>query len=389
MLSLLDFLIALFVFWVVLTHIKTRLGAPLTCFLLASLLSAAAAMAQQPAPPTQADSSKMYLDVVVAPKSGQPVAGLQQQDFTLLDNKAPQTITSFQSFTGRDAPTEIVLVVDAVNNTTQNVNYERAQIEQFLRADAGNLAYPIALAIFTDKGVENLTNFSSDGNALAAALEKDDIGLRDIGRTTGFWGAAERLQRSLAALGQVVGSEESRPGRKLVLWVSPGWPLLSGPNTLVDTKQQEQLFADVVRISTDVRRAGITLYSIDSLGTAEGILQTSNYKNYVKGISKPSQAQIGDLGLQVLAVQSGGLALGGGSDAGAFLRECIADSAPYYEISFDLPAPTRPNEYHQLEIKIAKPGLTARTRQGYYGAPSPRDQHRVIQRCPSFLAGSK
>lgn len=355
--------------------IKARLSARLGCSVLASLLWIAAATAQQSAPPTQADSAKMYLDVVVAPKSGQPVTGLQQQDFTLLDNKVPQAITSFQSFTGRDALTEIVLVVDAVNNTYQNVNYEHTQIEQFLRADAGNLAYPVALAVVSDKGVESLASFSSDGNALAAVLEKDDTGLRDIGRTTGFWGGAERLQRSLAALGQIVSSEKPRPGRKLVLWVSPGWPLLSGPNTVIDTKQQQQLFADVVTISTDLRRAGITLYSIDSLGTAEGILQTSNYKNYLKGISKPSQTQIGDMGLQVLAVQSGGLALGGSSDAGALLHECIADSAPYYEISFDPPSPARPNEYHQLEIKIAKPGLTARTRQGYYGDPSPRDQH--------------
>jgi VWFA-related protein len=350
--------------------INARVG----CFLLALLLCTAAATAQQSAPPKETDSATISLDVVVTPKSGQPVAGLQQQDFTLLDNKVPQTITSFQSFTGRDAPTEIVLVIDAVNNTYQNVNYERMQIEQFLRADAGNLAYPIALTIFSDKGIESLASFSNNGNALAAILEKEDSGLRDIGRTTGFWGAAERLQRSLAALAQVELNEAPRPGRKLVLWVSPGWPLLSGPNTVIDTKQQQQLFADVVRISTDLRRAGITLYSVDSLGTSEAILQTSNYKNYLKAISKPSQAQIGDMALQVLAVQSGGLALSGSSDAGALIHECIADSAPYYEISFDPPAPARPNEYHQLEIKIAKPGLTARTREGYYGAPSPRGQ---------------
>jgi hypothetical protein len=33
------------------------------------------------------------LDVVVTPKSGPPVSSLQQQDFIVLDNKVPQTIT--------------------------------------------------------------------------------------------------------------------------------------------------------------------------------------------------------------------------------------------------------------------------------------------------------
>src|ERR1700747_3716672 len=36
------------------------------------------------------------LDVVVTDKSGKPVPGLQQQDFTLLDDKQPQKILSFR-----------------------------------------------------------------------------------------------------------------------------------------------------------------------------------------------------------------------------------------------------------------------------------------------------
>lgn len=35
---------------------------------------------------------RIYLDVIVSPKSGSPVSGLQEQDFTILDNNLPQTI---------------------------------------------------------------------------------------------------------------------------------------------------------------------------------------------------------------------------------------------------------------------------------------------------------
>src|SRR5580692_7001128 len=79
--------------------------ARLGCFLLTCVVGAAGASAQQSAPRTEvaanSGAGRMYLDVVVAAKSGQPVAGLQQKDFTLSDNKATQAITSFQAVSGR------------------------------------------------------------------------------------------------------------------------------------------------------------------------------------------------------------------------------------------------------------------------------------------------
>jgi hypothetical protein len=154
----------------IIVFIDVRLG----CLVLVILLHTAAAPAQQPDRPTQPSNGKIHLDVVVTPKSGPPVSGLQQQDFTLLDNKIPQTITSFQAVTGREAPIEVILVIDAVNATAQNLNYERIEIDKFLRSEGGHLAYPIALAVFTDRGIQIVANFSSDGNALSAALQKED-----------------------------------------------------------------------------------------------------------------------------------------------------------------------------------------------------------------------
>jgi VWFA-related protein len=118
----------------------------------------------------------------------------------------------------------------------------------------------------------------------------------------------------------------------------------------------------------------VTLDSIDPLGAGESVARAAYYKNFLRGISKPSQTQLADLGLQVLAVQSGGVALTSGNDIAALLEECVADAAPYYEISFAPPPPERSDEYHHLEIRVTKPGLTARTRQGYYAQPSPRSK---------------
>src|SRR5580693_9796666 len=193
--------------------------------LLAPILYSAVLSAQQNRPSNPPSASRIYLDVVVSPKSGPPVANLQQQDFTLLDNKSPRTITSFQAFTGREAPIKVVLVIDAINAGTQRVDFDRIQVDRFLRAESGHLAYPVALALFTDKGIWIAAELSSDGNALGDALDKQEIAIRAIGRSAGVYGAAERLQYSLAALHQLTASVAAQPGRKIVLWVSPGWPL--------------------------------------------------------------------------------------------------------------------------------------------------------------------
>jgi VWFA-related protein len=345
-------------------------------FLLVILvcMTAVAAAPQQNNPQTLADAdNKIYLDVVVSPKSGPPVTGLQQQDFTLLDNKLPQTITSFQAFTGREAQVQVVLVIDAVNTDAQNIGYERIQIDKFLRAEGGHLAYPVAIAVFTDKGIQTLTDFSTDGNALSAALDSDNIALRFINRSAGFYGAAERLQLSLQAMHQLAATTVLRPTRKIVLWVSPGWPLLSGPRVDLDSKQQQEIFADVVGFSTQLRQARITLYSVNPLGAGESVFRGSYYEEFLNGVSKPTQVNAGNLALPVLALQSGGRVLDFNNDLTALLQQCMSDIAPYYEISFDPALAERPNEYHHLEVKVDKPGLTARTRQNYYAQPSPRN----------------
>jgi VWFA-related protein len=349
------------------------LNARLSRFLLATLLIGAAASAQQIKPPAQPNDGRIDLDVVVTPKSGPPVGDLQEQDFTLLDNKVPRPITSFKAINGRAAPIKIILVIDAVNAAYMNVSYQRMQIDKFLRADEGRLAHPIALAVSTDRGTQISANFSLDGNALSAAMDREDVALRDLRLRGGFWSATERWQLSLQALTQLMTAVAPDPGRKIVIWVSPGWPLLSGPRIDLDSKEQQKIFGDVVNLSTQMLRGHFTLYNVDPLGPGESPMRSSYYEQFLPGISKPSQAQMGDLGLQVLAVQSGGLAPTPSNDITRALQECLADIEPYYEISFDSAPADRPDQYHRLEVRIARPGLTARTRRGYYAQPSLRD----------------
>ncbi len=341
---------------------------PVAFALFATMLCTAALFAQREMTSTPAAASSITLDVVVTPKSGLPVADLQQQDFTILDNKTPRHITSFHAFGGSQAPIHVLIVLDAVNVPYESIAYSRGEIDKFLHSNGGRLAYPTQLAIFTDKGMQSQQVFSTDGNELSSSLDQYAVALRDIRRSSQYqeW---DRFNLSISALRSLSESQAKLPGRKLILWVSPGWPLLTGPRIYLDEKQENELFSAIVGLSTEMREAAVTLYNVNPIGAAEGVGRQFYYESFLKGVSKPSQVVIGDLSLQVLAAQSGGLALTGNNNLTALLQQSVADGQAYYELSFDPPRANHPDEYHHIEVEVAKPGLTARTREGYYQQP--------------------
>jgi VWFA-related protein len=176
----------------------------------------------------------------------------------------------------------------------------------------------------------------------------------------------------LTAIHELTAYAKTLPGRKIIVWISPGWPLLSGVRQDLDNKQQAQIFRDIVGFSNEMRDARLTLYNINPRGVGESLLRANYYQEFVKGVRKPSQTQVGNLGLQVLAVQSGGLALESSNDIASSLSKCIGETEFWYEVTLAMPPAEQPNEYHHLEIKVDKPGLATRTRNGYYAQPEPR-----------------
>ena len=239
--------------------------------------------------------------------SGPPVSGLQQQDFTVLDNNVSQTITSFEALDGLQAPTEVVLVIDAVNVGPREAAIEREEISKFLKANGGRLGYPTAVAMLTDKGLQFQENFSQDGNAIRTALGQYTIPLRSIGRDADRGGAAQRFQISFQGFAELLARERDRPGRKLILFVSPGWPPLVGLENMRDVKLREQVFGNIVEISTQLREGQITVYSVDPSAIGDigaGLtdpstnhLRPSDRKVNIEGAIQPSDVGMGDLTL--------------------------------------------------------------------------------------------
>jgi hypothetical protein len=215
--------------------------------------------APTPAAASEAPTHTITLDVVAAHKSQPPVAGLASSAFTLRDNKTPRPITSFKTFSGDNTPVSMILVIDDVNTDYSTIGEARIQIDTFLKANQGHLTHPTKLAIFTDTGMVIQPSYTRDGKALAESLDKQTIGLRDIRRSSGFYGADERTELSLTTLARLAQNELKSPGRKLVLWISPGWPLLSGIRVDLDDKQAGEIFRQAVEFSALFRQAHVTL----------------------------------------------------------------------------------------------------------------------------------
>lgn len=335
--------------------------------LMFSASSLAPLLAQQ-AQSNAAVSPKVTLDFVVTPGTGSPVEGLTQDDFTVSDNKNPEAITSFRQLGGDAEPMQILIVLDAINAPFTLVSSERDQIIRFLRARPEHLPALTSLAVVTDTEIYMQPRPSTDGKALSAALEHHMLGLRTLRRSTGLEGATERANLSLHALTQLAARESATPGRKLILWVSPGWPLLSGPGVHLTPKQEQRIFSSVVQITEELRQNQITLYALNGFGATEPLLWSEYYQGFTKPLVKPYDANIGNLALQVFAQQSGGLVLNS-NDLGGLLKRALEDASAYYEITYDKPAAERQNEFHSVAVQVDKPGLTVRGINGYYSQP--------------------
>ncbi len=326
-----------------------------------------------PEGPVKQASNDIVLDVVVSGKNGVPVAGLAAKDFTLLSDKQPQKLLTFDASDGRgsDDPTHVIVLIDDVNSGFQTVAYARDQLTRFLKqAPALPSSAALSIALFTDTGTTLENGSSRDPESLLAFLDKNGPALRVIRRSAGFYGAAERLQLSLVELDSLLGYLRPESGRKLILWISPGWPLLSGPQTIIDNKEEQQIFNEVVHLSTTMRQERVTITSIDPLGTSDSVgFFTMYYKQFLSGVSKPQDVLPGNLALQVLAAQSGGQVLNSNNDITGEMLKGFADAGPHYTLTFAPGSSGAPDTFHPLAVQVDQPGLTARTRAGYYVGP--------------------
>jgi VWFA-related protein len=317
---------------------------------------------------------KIQLDMVLSDSDGNAVTGLQPWDFKLLDQNQPRRILTFHAYDGvavkPDLPVEIILVLDALNLPFQQVSAVRQELDRFLRANGGQLKQPLSLMLLTDKGLKVQPQPSLKGNAVAAVLAKITGSVSSINPAMGAEGQLERFQRSVRQMAVIAENEAAKPGRKLLIWVGPGWPILDRGTVTYSAKDPVRMFDTIVELSTRLREARIAVYSVAPADASLSVGKFTNlYQAFLAGVTAPKLADSGNLALKVLATQTGGQILGPGNDLAEQIDRCIADANVFYRISFDPPPAAHADEYRDLRVQVDKPGLTVRTYSGYYNDP--------------------
>ena len=331
------------------------------------------ALAHRPPPKPQTlliPEGKIKLDVMVADSEGKAVAGLQPWDFKVLDNNQPRKVLSFRAFNDAgvkpDPPVEVILVIDMVNLPFQQVAFTRQEIERFLKENDGQLKQPVTLLLLSDAGIRVQPRPSVDGNALVSVVSQIKGNVRTVDSAMGGEGLLERFQLCVRQAAAIAENEARKPGRKLLIWVGPGWPMLNrGELGHYSERDQRRYFDSIVELSATLREARMVVYSVAPSAGADAT-SSIRYQEYLKGVKSPRESDAGDLALKVLATQTGGKILGPDNNLAGQIDRCITDANNFYRISFDPPAAEHADEYHDLKVTVDKPGFTVRTNTGYY-----------------------
>jgi len=327
-----------------------------------------------PAPSAVTPAGRVRLDVTVTDAGGKPVPDLGPQDFKVLDNGRPQKILSFRSSDGVEVkpvpPVEVVLVLDIANLPFIQVAFTRDEVAKFLRENGGRLAEPVSIMVLSDTGLRVQPRPSVDGNALIGVLNEVKGNIHSINAAEGSEGDLERFQLSVRELERIADNEAQKPGRKLLIWVGSGWPMLDSSKFRFSDRDQKRYFDSIVELSTKLREGRVVVDSVAPAASTLGSgLRTTLYQDFLKGVRTARQADSGNLALKVLALQSGGLVLGPDNDLAGQIDRCVAEANAFYTLSFDPGKADAPNEYHDLKVEVDQAGVTARTRTGYYNQP--------------------
>jgi VWFA-related protein len=333
------------------------------------------------------------LDVTVTDQAGKTVKSLQRQDFAVIDNDRGNQIIAFRAPDPQSAENNspaVILLIDTLGLPRDQAAFERKQAGQFLRQNAGRLNSPVAIFSLDDSGFFLTADASTDGNALANAVDSDS-------RIDAFFTAPQKNSRSrivpadasllnfpalaaLRALGTVAAKQDHEPGRKLLIWIGPGpseratdvnAPYAKGVINYsplgehLDARMRE-LFQKLVWLTTLLRQARITL---DCILVGEHQPINDKWLQSLEDVPPAGQANWSNLYRGALAVRTGGQVLVASKDLASQIVELVESGQAAYTLTFDPTPAAEPDEYHRLKVDVRQPGLVVHTSTGYYDQP--------------------
>jgi Ca-activated chloride channel family protein len=293
-----------------------------------ALIAAAAvtASAQQPEPTFRTGTQTVSLFATVTDATGRLVPALGKEEFQIFDNNKPQELTLFVN---ELQPIKVVVMLDESGSMVNNIARVKDGAEQFLQrllpADRASIGS------FEDKIILR-PEFSNNRDELIRFL-KDKL---QYGNGTRLWDAVDASMSALSGL----------DGRRVVLVFTDGGDD-PGPGKHVS-------------YGTVLKRAQTEGFMVYAIGFHSRCRCGSNGR-MIDTDPDPS--------LKKIAAESGGgyFELKEGDDLGSTFTRVAQELHSQYVIGFT--PQVMDGKLHSLQVRMKRPGLTARSRTTYIASP--------------------
>ena len=409
------------------------------------LLAAPAPAAEEPKRDTEAVDQSAFFDVMtvdvvnvevfVTDKEGNAVSDLQRGDFEIFEDGRPVAITNIyaveQDAGPRAAPVRapvpaapgepaaagvpeevpedqrlyLVVYIDNFNIRPFNRNRVFRRLREFLNENVAttdkvmlvtyNRSFKERVAFTSDPALVNSALFEIEketGYGVHRDSERRDV-LRAIDEAESASSAMAQARAyagsyyndvmfSIDAIKQLVSSLGGLPGRKALLYVSDGIPMVPAEDIyqLIQEKFQDSSTILQARewdasrryqeLAAQANSNRVTFYTIDARGLTT--LSAASVETDSAGASAFIDSQ-NNYNLQApllqLAEATGGRAIINTNDVGDDLKVVARDLRTYYSLGYQ-PAHVGDGRYHKIEVKVKRKGLRVRHRT------SPRSRSR-------------
>lgn len=305
----------------------------------------------------QVNSRVVLTDVTVTDKHGNPVTGLTEGDFRILDNGKQQRLTSFEEHKERMSQLEVASAAPAGSFSNDYLKHPPAQVNvllfdtttigiidqmylfQQMRRLVANLPAGEPVAVFSRSGdvAVELESFTDDHEALMAAIQRAIPHLQ----RPGSWMASDldTLEQMALYLSQV-------PGRKNLIWFTSGSNLFLQPDpTSIPNYQAYRAVYDLLESER------IAIYPIDARGLTT---------NFNMGMAAQQ------LQMRADAAATGGTAYVNTNGLALAAQHILATDGNYYTLSYAPDDLKSNSKWHRVEVKLAGGNDRLSYRHGYF-----------------------
>ena len=363
-----------------------------------SALMAPSAFPQQPSAPTigqtttapntytlQVKAQAVVLDVVVTDKKGNVVNNLTKDDFQIYEDKAPQTIRSFDSPQFHLAPASLpinstteldklepnapvtIIVLDEINTRFEDEAFARYSLKKFLDTQGNVLPQPTMFVAVNLQHFMVLRDYTTSKQEILSALDHH-LANYPWHLQGGSW-KTEQFNAAFASLMEVAEATAGHPGHKSMIWLGRGFPAVNPASLSVEAN--EALKTAIETCANALRDARVVLYTLDPAGISTEPPAQDEDGFYV---DDPFGGQVD---FNAMAKATGGQSFYGRNDVDKLIADSTRDAGSFYTLSY---TPTLPRDdskdFHNIRIVMKNPNLQAATREGYYSQipPSSVDQ---------------